>query len=93
MDVKLVFSLLVTVFSLGLVVIGIPAQIIKNHREKRSGQPVLTILIALGFYISQIAFFIITESYVPLISFGIGFVMWGITLVQYFMYRKPQQAR
>ncbi len=86
MDIKFILSILVTIFSLGLVIIGIPAQIVKNHREKRSGQPVLTILIALGFYASQIGFFIVTKSYVPLISFGIGIVMWGITLVQYFLY-------
>ncbi len=88
MDLKLIFSILVTIFSLALVLIGIPAQIAKNQREKRSGQPVLTILIAIGFYISQIVFFILTKSYIPLISFVIGLIMWGITLVQYFMYRK-----
>src|SRR5438128_1218543 len=88
MDLKLLFSILVTVFSLALTLVGIPAQIVKNHREKRSGQPLLTILIALAFYVSQIGFFILTNSYLPLISFVIGFFMWGTTLVQYFMYHK-----
>jgi hypothetical protein len=88
MELKLFLSILITIFSLGTVLVGIPAQIIKNYREKRSGQPLPTILILLGFYISQIAFFIVTETYVPLISFVIGLVMWGITLMQYFMYRK-----
>ena len=90
MDSKLVFSVLVTVFSLGLTLIGIPAQIVKNHHEKRSGQPVLTILIALGFYASQIVLFAITKTYLPLISFAIGFLMWAVTLVQYFLYRRNQ---
>ncbi|HSX41975.1 MAG TPA: hypothetical protein VLE93_01345 [Candidatus Saccharimonadales bacterium] len=88
MDLKLVFSLLVTAFSLGLVLIGIPAQIVKNYREKRSGQPAITILIALGFYASQIVLFILTKTYLPLISFAIGFVMWGVTLVQFCVYRR-----
>ena len=88
MDLKLVFSLLVTVFSLGLTLIGIPAQILKNHREKRSGQPAVTILIALGFYLSQIVLFVITATYLPLIAFIIGFAMWAVTLAQYFIYRK-----
>lgn len=88
MDIKLFLSLLITIFSLGVVLIGLPAQIVKNNREKRSGQPVLTLLIMIGFYISQIAFFIVTESYFPLISFIIGLFMWGTLLVQYFMYRK-----
>lgn len=90
MDIKLILSLLVSAFSLALVLIGIPAQIAKNYREKRSGQPLLTIVIALGFYVSQIGLFIITDTWLPLVSFAIGFVMWGITLVQYFLYRKSK---
>jgi len=88
MNLTFILSILVTVFSLALTLVGIPAQIAKNRREQRSGQPVTTILIALGFYASQIAFFIVTKAYLPLTSFIIGFVMWGITLVQYFLYRK-----
>ena len=81
-----IVSIFVTIFSLGLVIVGIPAQIVKNYKEKRSGQPLLTILIAIGFYISQIMFFILTGAYLPLISFLIGLLMWIITLVQYFLY-------
>ncbi len=88
MNLEFILSISVSVFSLALVLIGIPAQIVKNHREKRSGQPLTTILIALGFYASQIAFFFITHAYLPLISFFVGIVMWGITLAQYFLYRK-----
>jgi hypothetical protein len=88
MSIELFFSVTVTIFSLALVLVGIPAQIIKNYTEKRSGQPLLTILIALGFYVSSIGLFILTETYLPLISFGLGTVMWGITLVQCFLYRK-----
>ena len=88
MDLHLILSVLVTIFSLGLTLIGIPAQIIKNRREKRSGQPLITILIAMGFYASSIALFILTDTFIPLIAFIIGFFMWGVTLVQYFIYRK-----
>jgi len=88
MDLLFFLSILVSVFSLALVLVGIPAQIAKNYREKRSGQPVTTILIALCFYASQIAFFYITNAFLPLISFSVGIIMWGITLVQYFLYRK-----
>jgi hypothetical protein len=88
MSPTFILSIFVTVFSLALVLVGIPAQIAKNYREKSSGQPILTILIALGFYATQILFFIATNAYLPLISFSVGMVMWGITLVQYFIYRK-----
>jgi len=81
-------SILVSVFSLALVLIGVPAQIAKNYHEKRSGQPATTILIALCFYASQIAFFYITHAFLPLISFSIGIFMWGVILVQYFLYHK-----
>lgn len=88
MDPKFLLSILVSAFSLALVLVGIPAQIAKNYREKRSGQPVTTILIALGFYASSIAFFTLTRAWLPLASFSVGIVMWGITLVQYLLYRK-----
>src|SRR3989338_7430551 len=88
MDTVFALSILVSIFSLALVLVGIPAQIAKNYREKRSGQPVTTILIALCFYASQIAFFYITHAFLPLISFSVGIIMWGITLVQYFLYHK-----
>jgi len=88
MDLVFTLSTLVTIFSLALVLIGVPAQIAKNYREKRSGQPLTTILIALGFYASQIAFFYVTKTYLPLISFSIGIVMWGTTFVQYLIYKK-----
>jgi len=88
MDTIFLISIFVSLFSLALTLIGIPAQIAKNYREKRSGQPLLTILIAIGFYISQILFFILTKAYLPLISFIIGLIMWSITLVQYFLYYK-----
>lgn len=90
MSLVFILSILVAGFSLALVLVGIPAQIAKNYREKRSGQPVATILIALGFYASQIGFFIETHAYLPLISFSIGIVMWGTTLVQWFLYRQNQ---
>ena len=90
---SLVFSLsiLVSVFSLALTLVGIPAQIVKNYREKQSGQPVMTILIALGFYGSQVAFFAVTRAYLPLVSFTVGIIMWGVTLIQYFLYRKNRE--
>jgi len=88
MNTELFFSLLVTIFSLGLTLIGIPAQIVKNHQERRSGQPLITILIAMGFYASSIVLFVLSQTYLPLIAFSVGFVMWGITLGQYFLYRK-----
>ncbi len=88
MEIKFILSIVVSVFSSALVLIGIPAQIAKNYKEKRSGQPLATILIALGFYASQIAFFIVTDAWLPLVSFSVGIIMWGITLVQYFLYRK-----
>ena len=87
-DQIFILSILVSIFSLALVLIGIPAQIKKNFDEKRSGQPLTTILIALGFYISQIGLFFVTINYLPLFSFSVGFIMWGITLVQYIIYRK-----
>lgn len=95
MDLKTILSILITIFSLGTVIFGIPAQIIKNHKEKRSGQPLATVLILIGLYLSQIGFFIVTEAYLPLIPFVLGLIFWSITLFQYFLYRgnKPTSAK
>jgi len=86
MDLEFGLSVLVSVFSLALVLVGIPAQIRKNYREQRSGQPLTTILIALGFYLSSIGFFLLTRAWLPLVSFAVGLVMWGVVLVQYVVY-------
>ena len=91
MDTIFIISIFVSIFSLALTIIGIPAQILKNYKEKQSGQPILTILIAIGFYISQIIFFALTKAYLPLISFAIGLTMWSITLIQYFLYYKKHE--
>lgn len=88
MDLQFLLSILVSVFSLALVLIGIPAQIRKNYREKRSGQPLATILIAIAFYASSIGFFFLTKAWLPLASFLVGIIMWSVTLVQYFVYEK-----
>ena len=90
MDLLFILSILVSVFSLALVLIGIPAQIKKNYNEKRSGQPLTTILIALGFYLSQIGLFFLTNNYLPLVSFSVGFIMWGTTLIQYIIYERKR---
>lgn len=90
MTIQFILSILVSVFSLGLVLIGIPAQIKKNYAEKRSGQPLMTILIALAFYASSIGFFALTRAWLPLASFSVGIVMWGITLVQWFLYENKK---
>lgn len=86
MDTVYVLTILVSAFSLAIVLVGLPAQIHKNYREKRSGQPGLLIFIAMGYYTSQIALYFITHSYLPLISFSIGIVMWVIILVQHLIY-------
>ncbi|OGZ66991.1 MAG: hypothetical protein A3D35_01875 [Candidatus Staskawiczbacteria bacterium RIFCSPHIGHO2_02_FULL_34_9] len=86
MDLIFIVGIFVSVFALALTLVGIPAQIVKNYKEKASGQPLLTILIAIGFYISQIIFFALTRAYLPLASFIIGLIMWSVTLVQYFLY-------
>jgi hypothetical protein len=86
MDTTFILSILVSIFSLALTLVGIPAQIAKNYREKRSGQPLTTILIAMGFYAFSIAFFAVTKAYLPLLSFSVGIIMWTIILIQYFIY-------
>ncbi len=93
MNIEFVLSVFVSISSLALVLVGIPAQIAKNYKEKRSGQPLTTILIALAFYASQIAFFFITKTYLPLLSFLAGFIMWGITLIQHFLYRNRSVSK
>ena len=88
MNTIFLVSIFVSLFSLALTLVGIPAQIVKNYKEKQSGQPLLTIVIAIGFYISQIIFFALTQAWLPLISFVIGLIMWSVTLGQYFMYHR-----
>jgi hypothetical protein len=58
-----------------------------------TGRALATILIALGFYASSIGFFMLTRAWLPLASFSVGIIMWGITLVQYLIYEKRTKGQ
>ena len=91
MDYKALFGILVSIFSFGMVFIGIPSQIMKNYKEKRSGQSLVLTLIAIGFYISQVGYFAITEAYIALLPLAIGLLMWFIILIQYLLYKNKMK--
>lgn len=88
MQTKEVFSILVTVFSFGQILLGMPAQIIKNYREKQGGQSLLLSLIAIGFLGSQTGYYVTTGSYIAIIPFILGIIMWLVVVYQYIVYRR-----
>lgn len=91
MDLTAVLALLISGFSLAVVLVGLPAQVVKNKKEKRSGHALVTLLIMLGFYLVQMAYFAVTKTYAPLISFTVGFIMWAILLYQWAIYGKENK--
>lgn len=88
MDLKELFSVLVTVFAFGQIFLGMPAQIIKNYKEKQGGQSLVLSFIAIGFLGSQTGYYVVTGSYVAIIPFILGIAMWLVVVYQYLIYSK-----
>lgn len=90
MELKTVFSILVTIFSFGQIFLGMPSQIIKNYQEKQGGQSLLLSLTAIGFLGSQTGYYIVTGSYIAVIPFVLGIIMWSVLVYQYLFYKREK---
>lgn len=85
------------ILGLSLVFIGLTAQIIKNYNEKRCGNSLILISLAILLYISRTCYAISTDSvsdFLPIIIPDIfGIMASGINLGQHFYYKKHYQLK
>ena len=88
MDAQQIFGTMTLVFGIAMVFIGLTAQAIKNHREKRCGNPLALAALALAVYLSRAAYAITISSFYILVPDVVGIVLSSIIIFQYYHYRR-----
>lgn len=79
-------------FSLSLVFFGMTAQVIKNHRRKScEGLSFVLTLTVFGAYMAWGLYGLAKPDYYLLSSQGVGVVMSGILLMQFWKYRNRRK--
>lgn len=78
------------VLAVTMVTIGIPLQIRKNYREKRSGQPVMLTLLIFGAYISRLLYAVSIRAWYIAVPDTLGVALSAVMLVQFLQYRSKQ---
>ncbi len=84
------FGTMTMIFAIAMVFVGLTAQVIKNAREKRCGNPLTLIVLALAVYLSRTGYAITIESYYILIPDMAGSLLGFISLFQWFYYRNSK---
>ena len=88
MGAQQIFGTLTLVFGIAMVFIGLTAQVVKNHREKRCGNPLALATLALAVYLSRTAYAVTINSFYILVPDVVGIVLSSIIIFQYYRYRR-----
>ena len=84
------FGTLTLVFGILVVTLGLTAQVVKNYREKRCGNPILLLILVAFANVSRIGYAVTLGSWYLLIPDVLGSILLVINLYQFFRYRKPK---
>ncbi|MBI2676464.1 MAG: hypothetical protein HYX21_00710 [Candidatus Yanofskybacteria bacterium] len=84
------FGTLTLVFGILLVTVGLTAQVVKNYREKRCGNPILLLILVAFANMSRIGYAVTLGSWYLLIPDVLGSILLVINLYQFFCYRKTK---
>ena len=87
MNFQNLFGSLTTILGIAMVVVGLTAQVRKNFKEKRCGNPLSLAVLAFSVYFSRAIYATIITSYYILIPDVAGVIISLIIIVQYFKYR------
>ncbi len=74
-------------FGVAMTLLGFPAQIRKNRKEGKSGQPLLMVWLPLGVFVSRVAYASTIGASWMLVPDILGALMCLILLGQWFKYR------
>ncbi len=85
---ELFFGYGTIIASLLVVSFGLPAQIYKNWKNKRSAMSIFLLIGTLLVYLFRIPYTIIRKDWFILIPDSLGFCFSVILIIQYFTYRK-----
>ncbi len=91
MSFEHLFGSLTLVFGILTATIGLTAQVIKNYREKRCGNALSLMALAMLCNMSRIGYAITISSWYILIPDVVGSLLATVTFYQFFHYRKRNQ--
>jgi len=83
-----ILGISVLVLAITMVVIALPSQIKKNHKEKKCGLSFLMVILPLSVYLTRSFYAIKMESWYIFIPDSFGFIFSVVLLVQFFYYKK-----
>lgn len=86
-----IFGTLTMILAVTMAVFALPTQIRKNYKEKRCGNSLSMMILPLLVYGSRIGYCVSTESWYILIGDVLGLIFVGITLAQFFYYRRRER--
>ena len=84
------FGTLTLVFGILLVTVGLTAQVVKNYREKKCGNPFLLLVLVAFANVSRIGYAVTLGSWFLLIPDVLGSIPLAINLYQFFHYKKTK---
>ncbi|MBI2057909.1 MAG: hypothetical protein HYT63_02920 [Candidatus Yanofskybacteria bacterium] len=84
------FGTLTLIFGVLLVTVGLTAQVVKNYREKRCGNPILLLILVAFANVSRIGYAVTLGSWYLLIPDVLGSILLVLNLYQFFHYRKTK---
>ena len=82
------FGTLTLIFGVLMSSIGLPAQVIKNYREKSCSWSLLLIFLGTAVYSCRIVYSFLIMSWYIIIPDSIGLAFSSIIAFQYFYYKK-----
>ncbi len=91
MTLKELSGLATLIFGISMVLFGLTAQVLKNRREKRCGNPLVLALLALAVYISRAIHALTIKSFYIMIPDLIGIALSFIMVYQFIKYKKHRQ--
>jgi len=83
-----IFGSATLILAVSMVVIALPSQIIKNHRDKKCGLSFLMVTLPLSVYISRACYAVTIKSWFILVPDTLGVLFSTILLIQYLKPRK-----
>jgi len=87
------FGTATMVLAIIMVVIALPSQIRKNHKEQRCGLSFLMVLLPLSVYVSRTCYAVLIKSWYIVVPDVLGVIFSAVLLTQFLMYRKKSWTR
>lgn len=85
-----VLGTITMVLAITMVVVGVPAQVRKNHKERRCGMPLMLSILVFSVYVSRTLYALSIEAFYIVIPDVIGAVLSAVMLYQHHQFRESK---